>query len=253
MPPSHAAMLRSPSSLRLLLHLSRRLLSRNPLLPSSALSARPRFLSSSSSSTPGGAGWATYDPLSDSLSASAALSSASISDSEPSAVSDAWGVYDPVLGRIVKQGSPPPSSSITVEEDDEEGEEAGKLEEEKAGVKEKGKRRVTAVGVNGHIRWSSVAAARRPAGKGGKERSSYVCSNCGEGDSQWWGKCRHCNAMGTVDKYVGVAGPESGGVDVEWSHHIGRSWMPQKAKEVVPQSLQEVNKGVDQAQWRIPL
>ncbi|AQK80416.1 ATP-dependent peptidase [Zea mays] len=253
MPPSHAAMLRSPSSLRLLLHLSRRLLSRNPLLPSSALSARPRFLSSSSSSTPGGAGWATYDPLSDSLSASAALSSASISDSEPPAVSDAWGVYDPVLGRIVKQGSPPPSSSITVEEDDEEGEEAGKLEEEKAGVKEKGKRRVTAVGVNDHVRWSSVAAARRPAGKGGKERSSYVCSNCGEGDSQWWGKCRHCNAMGTVDKYVGVAGPESGGVDVEWSHHIGRSWMPQKAKEVVPQSLQEVNKGVDQAQWRIPL
>jgi hypothetical protein len=31
------------------------------------------------------------------------------------------------------------------------------------------------------------------------------------------------------------------------------SWIRQKAKEMVPQSLQEVNKGVDQAEWRIPL
>ncbi|XP_066377232.1 uncharacterized protein [Miscanthus floridulus] len=266
MPHPHAAMFRS------LLHLSRRRLlptnprlprPLNPRLPRSPLSARPRFLSSSTSPTPGGAGWATYDPLTDSLSASAALPSASASDSEAPAVSDAWGVYDPVSGRIVKQGSPPPSSSTTVEEkdeekdeeeeqEDEEGEETGELQdEEEAGVKEKGKKQASALRGNHQVKWSSVAAARRPAGKGGKERSSYVCSNCGEGDSQWWGKCRHCNAIGTVDKYV--PGPDGGGAAVEGSHHIGRSWIPQKAKEMVPQSLQEVNKGVDQAQWRIPL
>lgn len=181
-------------------------------------------------------------------------------------MSDAWGVYDPVSGRIVKQGSPPPSSSTTVveeekdedekddeekeeeEEEEEEGEEAGELED-----KDKGKKRARALGGNGQVRWSSVAAARRPAGKRGREKSSYVCSNCGEGDSQWWGICRHCSAVGTLVEYV--AGSDGGGASPEGSHshHIARSWIPQKAKEMVPQSLQEVNKGVDQAEWRIPL
>lgn len=256
----HAAMFRSPSSFRSLLHLSRRrvLLPTNPRLSSSPLPTRPRFLSSTSSPTPGGAGWATYDPLTDSLSASAARSSApaSASDSEAPAVSDAWGVYDPVSGRIVKQGSPPPSSSTT-DEDEKEEEEAGELEdEEEAGVKEKGKKQASALGGNRQVRWSSVATARRPAaGKRSKEKSSYVCSNCGEGESQWWGICRHCSAVGTLVEFV--AGSDGGGASAEGegsqSHHIGRSWIPRKAKEMVPQSLQEVNKGVDQAEWRIPL
>ena len=206
---------------------------------------------------------ATYDPVTDSLSASAAPPSASASDSEAPAVSDAWGVYDPVSGRIVKQGSPPPSSCTTVveeeeekDEDEKEDEEEEEEEEEAAGELEdedRGKKWARALGGKGQVRWSSVAAARRPAGKRGREKNSYVCSNCGEGNSQWWGICRHCGAVGTVVEYV--AGSNSGGASAEGSHshHIGRSWIPQKAKEMVPQSLPEVNKGVDQAEWRIPL
>ncbi|CAN6208672.1 unnamed protein product [Urochloa humidicola] len=272
-PAPSAAMLRSPSSLRSLLRLSGRLLRPasprlslplplNPRLPRYQLSTtrpRPRFLSSSSSPspTPGGAGWATYDPLTDSLSASAAPSA---SDSEPPAESDAWGVFDPVSGRVIMKGSTPPSSPTTAvpaapaaveveEEEEEEEEEEGAGDSEGEG-EEKGKGPARARVARAPTRWSSVAAARKSPGKGGKERSSYVCSNCGEAYSQWWGTCRHCNATGTVGKYV--AGPD-GDASAEGSHHVGRSWIPQKSKEMVPQSLREVNKGINQAAWRMPL
>ncbi|CAL5051098.1 unnamed protein product [Urochloa decumbens] len=258
MPVPSAAMLRSPSSLRSLIRLLRppspRLpLPLNPRLPRYLLSVRPRFLSSSSSSplpTPGGAGWATYDPLTDSLSASAALPPPSASDSEAPAESDAWGVFDPVSGRIVMQDSLPPSSSTTAvpaaaAAQEEEGEVTGESEGE-----ERGKGQASARVARTPNKWSSVAAARKSPGKGGKERTSYVCSHCGEAYSQWWGTCRHCNATGTVVKYV--AGPD-GDASAEGSHHVVRSWIPQKSKEMVPQSLQEVNKGINQAAWRIPL
>ncbi|CAN6191070.1 unnamed protein product [Urochloa humidicola] len=256
--PFAAAMLRSPSSIRSLLRLPGHLLRPpsprlplplNPRLPRYPLSVRLRFLSSSypSSPTPGDAGWATYDPLTDSLSASAALPSPSASDSEASA---SCGVFDPVSGRIVMQGSTPPSPSTTAvpaaaaaERDEEEG--AGECEGRK-----KGKGLASARVAKAPTRWSTVAAARKSPGKGGKERTTYVCSNCGEAHSQWWGTCRYCNAMGTVGNYV--VGSD-GDASAEGSHHVGRSWIPQKSKEMVPQSLQEVNKGINQAAWRIPL
>lgn len=98
-------------------------------------------------------------------------------------------------------------------------------------------------GGKGRARWSAVAAARKARGKAAKEKVSYVCSHCGEGFSQWWGVCRHCQATGTLTKYV-----------AEGSHdHAVRSWIPQKSKEMMPQSLQEVTKGFDQAEWRITL
>ncbi|WVZ82478.1 hypothetical protein U9M48_029735 [Paspalum notatum var. saurae] len=150
----------------------------------------------------------------------------------------------------MQQGSPSQTSTSEAKEEEEE---EGEGEEEEAGVKAKGKKgRAGAQGVKSPTKWSSVAAARRPAGKGAKERVSWVCNNCGEADSQWWGTCRRCQATGTVVQYV--AGPEGGAsAPAEVSHHVGRSWIPQKSKEMVPQSLQEVNKGVNQAEWRIPL
>ena len=257
-------MLRSPSSLRSLLHLSARLLRPpNPRLPcpphlrlpSYPLAARPRFLSSSSSSAPttGGVGWATYDPVTDSLRASAVLPSPSASDPEPPAESDSWAVFDPASGRIVKQRSPPSSSTSAAaakeeEEEDEEEEEEGEGAGEGEG-EEKGRVRASARVAKAQTSWSSVAAVRKPAGKGGKERFSFVCSHCKEADSQWWGFCRYCNAAGTLEKYV----PGTGGNASAEGSHIARSWIPQKSKEIVPQSLQEVNKGLNQAEWRIPL
>lgn len=265
-----AAMLRSPSSLRSLLRLSGRLLrAPNPprlprpltsRLPNFPLSARPRFLSSSSSSpspAPGGVRWATYDPLTDTLSSSPALHPPSASDSEAPPETE-WGVFDPVAGRIVTQDSPPASSSATAVppaaapvEREEEKEGAGESEDD-----EKGKvLRASARGAKAPTmtKWSTVAAARKSPGKGGKEKQvSYACSNCGEGHGQWWGTCRYCSAMGTVVKFV--PGPDGdASAEGSQSHHVGRSWIPQKSKEMVPQSLQEVNKGINQAEWRIPL
>ncbi|KAF8697577.1 hypothetical protein HU200_035763 [Digitaria exilis] len=245
-------LLRSPSSLRSLIRLLRpptpplrRPLS--PRLPGHALCARPRFLSSSSSPAPGS--------LTDSLSASAALPSHSTPDAP--ADSDSWSVFDPVAGRIFVQGSPPHSSSTTAaaaaEEEEEEEKEDDDDEEEDG---EDGKP-ATARGAKAQTSWSSVVAARKPAGKGVKEKFTYVCSNCKEAEGQWWGTCPHCSAVGTMDKYVvGPAGPVPVAADASavGSGRVERSsWIPQKSKEMVPQSLQEVNKGVNRAAWRIPL
>nr|CAB3467026.1 unnamed protein product [Digitaria exilis] len=260
--PSATMLLRSPSSLRSLIRLLRpptpplrRPLS--PRLPGHALCARPRFLSSSSSPAPGS--------LTDSLSASAALPSHSTPDAP--ADSDSWSVFDPVAGRIFVQGSPPHSSSTTAaaaaeEEEEEEKEDDDDEEEdgedgEVAGEQPPVKKPATARGAKAQTSWSSVVAARKPAGKGVKEKFTYVCSNCKEAEGQWWGTCPHCSAVGTMDKYVvGPAGPVPVAADASavGSGRVERSsWIPQKSKEMVPQSLQEVNKGVNRAAWRIPL
>ncbi|KAL5224907.1 hypothetical protein ABZP36_011546 [Zizania latifolia] len=249
MPHPSAAMLPSPSSLRSLLHLSRRLPLRaaKPRLPSPPLLTCLLF--SSSSSPGGGAGWATYDPLTDTLGPSAAISSASAasSDSETPLEQDAWGVYDPTTGRIVMQEQPPHSLAPPSSSSDEDEPKGKRRLDEENGVKEKGKGR--SAGRKDQTRWSSVAAVTKAGGRSGKDRVTYVCSNCGEDSSQWWGMCRHCEAMGTLTKYV--PGPDS--TASEASHHALRSWIPQKRKEMVPQSLQQVTKGVNQAEWRIPL
>ncbi|KAF8776018.1 hypothetical protein HU200_003971 [Digitaria exilis] len=192
--PSATMLLRSPSSLRSLIRLLRpptpplrRPLS--PRLPGHALCARPRFLSSSSSPAPGS--------LTDSLSASAALPSHSTPDAP--ADSDSWSVFDPVAGRIFVQGSPPHSSSTTAaaaaeEEEEEEKEDDDDEEEdgedgEVAGEQPPVKKPATARGAKAQTSWSSVVAARKPAGKGVKEKFTYVCSNCKEAEGQWWGTC----------------------------------------------------------------
>uniref|UniRef100_A0A0E0DX22 RecA family profile 1 domain-containing protein n=1 Tax=Oryza meridionalis TaxID=40149 RepID=A0A0E0DX22_9ORYZ len=220
--PSAAAMLPSPSSLlRLLRRPHPRLLPPPPPLLTRLLSSSPADA----------AGWASYDPLTDGLAPPAAAAAAS--DSEAPAEGEAWGVFDAVTGRIVMKEHPPYSQPPPPSSDEERS---------KVGRKR-------SVGVKDEARWSSVAAVGKARGKAGKERASYVCGNCGEGFSQWWGTCRHCEAMGTLTKYV--PGSDSGAS--VGSHHAFRSWIPQKSKEMVPQSLQQVTKGVDQSEWRIPL
>uniref|UniRef100_M8BD45 DNA repair radA-like protein n=1 Tax=Aegilops tauschii TaxID=37682 RepID=M8BD45_AEGTA len=137
----------------------------------------------------------------------------------------------------------PPTSSSDREEEEEEEEEVGG-----------GKPRARPSGGKREPRWADVATARRAAGKGGKApRVSYVCSNCGDGFSQWWGTCRGCQAVGTLTKFFPGADSADADADAEGSHHAGRSWIRQKSKEMVPKKLREVTKGFDQAGWRIPL
>ncbi|KAF7099341.1 hypothetical protein CFC21_100981 [Triticum aestivum] len=232
-----AAMLPSPSSLRALLRLSRRapLPRLRPLLPH----LRPL----SSSPKPARDPLAPPEPLSSAF-AAAASNPSTPADSDPDSDSS-WGVFDPVAGRIVMQAhpppTPPPSSSDREEVDDEE--------EEVVEVK----RKARPSGGKREPRWADVATARRAAGKGGKApRVSYVCSNCGDGFSQWWGTCRGCQAVGTLTKFFPGAA-DCADADAEGSHHAGRSWIRQKSKEMVPKKLREVTKGFDQAGWRIPL
>jgi DNA repair protein RadA/Sms len=36
----------------------------------------------------------------------------------------------------------------------------------------------------------------------GKERSVYVCSECGGNNAKWLGKCPHCGAWNTLEETV---------------------------------------------------
>ncbi|XP_047075048.1 DNA repair protein RadA-like [Lolium rigidum] len=214
-------MLPSASSL---LRLSRRIpLHRLRPLPIPPLLPHLRLLSSSSSPRH------TDDPLPppDAVSSAAA---AAASDPETSTDSEAsWGVFDPIAGRILTQPLAPPPPPTP---------EAAAAEGKPTGGK-------------GESRWADVATARRAGGKGRKAaaRATYVCGNCGDGFSQWWGTCRSCQAVGALTKYVAGADP----ADADGAHHAARSWIQQKSKEMVPKSLPEVTKGFDQTGWRIPL
>ncbi|KAI3952731.1 hypothetical protein MKW92_021152 [Papaver armeniacum] len=81
----------------------------------------------------------------------------------------------------------------------------------------------------------------------GKSRMIWVCSSCGNSSSQWWGSCKSCEAMGTMTQ-MSVS-------QIEFVEDKSRkSWIvPRKTDELGPQRLTDVNKGVNQLTWRIPL
>ncbi|KAF9616013.1 hypothetical protein IFM89_027952 [Coptis chinensis] len=88
--------------------------------------------------------------------------------------------------------------------------------------------------------------------KKGKSKTHWVCSNCGESFGQWWGGCRHCDAIGTLkvftededfaSKLTGFGSEKGAG-----------SWFHQNRGDMLPQRLTDVNKGINQMTWRIPL
>ncbi|KAI6671856.1 hypothetical protein NL676_006741 [Syzygium grande] len=93
------------------------------------------------------------------------------------------------------------------------------------------------------------------SGKKGKKKGCWVCSDCGYTDGQWWGSCRSCRSAGTMKQF---AVEENGGGSekvrgFEVSENVVRSWMPQRAGEVRPLRLTDVNRGLNQLEWRIPL
>ncbi|KAK6911981.1 hypothetical protein RJ641_024074, partial [Dillenia turbinata] len=89
--------------------------------------------------------------------------------------------------------------------------------------------------------------------KKGKSRESWVCSDCGNQDSQWWGACRTCNSVGTLKKFSegDIGGSKGRGLEV--SENAVGSWLPQQAADLQPMRLTDVNRGINEINWRIPL
>lgn len=88
--------------------------------------------------------------------------------------------------------------------------------------------------------------------KSGK-KISWVCVDCGESYSQWWGTCRSCNAVGTLKEFreSDKVGNKTRGFDA--SGNADRSWLSQHSLKMYPRRLTDVNKGVNPLEWRIPL
>ncbi|CAN4089041.1 unnamed protein product [Withania somnifera] len=89
-------------------------------------------------------------------------------------------------------------------------------------------------------------------GKGkGKSKTVWVCSDCGYDDGQWWGICKQCNGVNTMKRFSEeVERPTSG---FEVSEIVTRSWLPHQSGRAMPTKLTDVNKGINQSSWRIPL
>jgi DNA repair protein RadA/Sms len=81
--------------------------------------------------------------------------------------------------------------------------------------------------------------------KKGKAKVSWVCVDCGHSDGQWWGTCHACNAVGTIKRF-------SEGQSAEVSE-TRRSWLSHTPGELRPLRLTDVNRGINQMNWRIPL
>ncbi|KAA8541730.1 hypothetical protein F0562_022882 [Nyssa sinensis] len=89
--------------------------------------------------------------------------------------------------------------------------------------------------------------------KKGKSKIYWVCSSCGHSDGQWWGTCRACNSVGTIKQFS--EGENGGGKTsgFEVSENVARSWLSQRSTDAVPLRLTDVNRGINQLDWRIPL
>lgn len=91
--------------------------------------------------------------------------------------------------------------------------------------------------------------------KKGKIKTNWVCENCGYSDGQWWGSCRSCNSVGTMKQFsegdYDGGGKTTSGFEV--SEDVVRAWLPQQSGEVAPMRLTDVNRGINQMEWRIPL
>ncbi|XP_058180856.1 uncharacterized protein LOC131299238 [Rhododendron vialii] len=89
--------------------------------------------------------------------------------------------------------------------------------------------------------------------KKGKGKVAWVCSSCGHSEGQWWGACRACASVGTIVKFVEGVYDEGKTSGFEISENVVRTWLPNQGTETVPLRLTDVNRGVNQTEWRIPL
>ncbi|KAJ0006701.1 hypothetical protein Pint_29658 [Pistacia integerrima] len=159
-----------------------------------------------------------------------------------------WSIYDPVAaGHVTKMtvtGSeearelePVPVPESSVGDDLEREMVYGKLRSQSSGDLEK-----PHVKKNGSLGVGGIIGNKK---KGKGNRVSWVCADCGHTDGQWWGTCRSCKSVGTMQMF---SEGDSGN-----RHVVERTWLPQKPEQVQPMRLRDVNKGISQLNWRIPL
>ncbi|KAK4736102.1 hypothetical protein R3W88_010363 [Solanum pinnatisectum] len=84
-----------------------------------------------------------------------------------------------------------------------------------------------------------------------KSKTVWVCSDCGYDDGQWWGICKQCNGVNTMKRFS--EGVEHLTTGFEVLENVTRSWLPHQSVRAMPTKLTDVNKGINQSNWRIPL
>ncbi|XP_055828734.1 uncharacterized protein LOC129896790 isoform X2 [Solanum dulcamara] len=105
------------------------------------------------------------------------------------------------------------------------------------------------LGSKGRV-YQVIGNGNKKKGKG-KSKTVWVCSDCGYDDGQWWGICKQCNGVNTMKRFSeGVERLTSG---FEVSENVTRSWLPHQSVRAMPTKLTDVNKGINQSNWRIPL
>ncbi|XP_024971784.1 uncharacterized protein LOC112510553 isoform X2 [Cynara cardunculus var. scolymus] len=88
--------------------------------------------------------------------------------------------------------------------------------------------------------------------KKSKSKSTWVCSECGYTDGQWWGYCRECRNVNTMKEFTeSDNGGKTTGFQV--SEKIVKSWLPKGSGDAVPMRLTDVNRGINQSDWRFHL
>ncbi|KAG6545703.1 hypothetical protein Mapa_012888 [Marchantia paleacea] len=125
------------------------------------------------------------------------------------------------------------------------------------------------------VRAASTGRGEYVGKKSAKTKVHFVCENCGETFSQWWGSCQSCKEMNTLKEFrepLLAAGPRGGaaaravermnmsrksdsapasGGGKNSTHAGSRAWF--KNDGLGPQRLTDVAKGCSTQHWRLAL
>lgn len=152
-------------------------------------------------------------------------------------------IFDPVTGSLVTKRAP--KSKHTESESDND---PYKLSESDYADALKDDRSYGNVVKANHGSGSRFGANKKKS----KSKSTWVCSDCGYTDGQWWGYCRECKSVGTMKEFTEIDnGGKTSGFQV--SENIVKSWLPKGSGEAGPMRLTDVNRGINHLNWRFPL
>ncbi|KAL7605175.1 hypothetical protein Lser_V15G18006 [Lactuca serriola] len=160
-----------------------------------------------------------------------------------SSTADVSTIYDPMTGSLVTKRAPKSKHKEV-----ESNKDPYKLSSSEYADALKDDRSYGSVVKANHGSGSGFGANKKKS----KSKSTWVCSDCGYTDGQWWGYCRECNNVGTMKEFTETDnGGKTSGFQV--SEKIVRSWLPKGSGEALPMRLTDVNRGINHLNWRFPL